>query len=292
MAVCLSSCVLSPYLSAWSWEESLTPPACTWSASLQSPSPAAEYLRARQYTLEARLSACKRECSSLSLCILLPACLPLTGFLPLLRCLFSRSFLLLPLRAIAALLASSPPTPAAAAVGTAPLLRSPESRGTDPDPYSGHPGLFRGFMFQCTLLFQQCPARFDSDAAKIRYICGLLRGRALQWVEARLSNTAPDNLNYENFVTAFKLVFDHPHYQADAAARLFSLAKGRRPVAEYAILDASGGGRQRTDWTDSAKSPRGSPVPPDSISPLPIAPGPGTLSLTPSHGSSLTRRVR
>uniref|UniRef100_A0A3B4AL68 DUF4939 domain-containing protein n=1 Tax=Periophthalmus magnuspinnatus TaxID=409849 RepID=A0A3B4AL68_9GOBI len=91
---------------------------------------------------------------------------------------------------VAALLAASPLTlpPAAAAIRTAVLPRSPESRGTDPDPYSGQPGLFRGFLFQCTFMFQQCPGRFDSDAAKIRYICGLLRGRALQWAEARLSN--------------------------------------------------------------------------------------------------------
>uniref|UniRef100_A0A3B4A8J4 Retrotransposon gag domain-containing protein n=1 Tax=Periophthalmus magnuspinnatus TaxID=409849 RepID=A0A3B4A8J4_9GOBI len=141
---------------------------------------------------------------------------------------------------VAALLAASPPTPppAAAAVGTAPLPHSPESRGTDPDPYSGQPGLFQGFLFQCTFLFQQCPARFDSDAAKIRYICGLLRGRVLQWAEARLSNTA------------FKLVFDHPHYQADAAARLLSLAQRRRPVADYAIEFWTLA--VEVDWTDSA----------------------------------------
>uniref|UniRef100_A0A3B4BLI4 Ig-like domain-containing protein n=1 Tax=Periophthalmus magnuspinnatus TaxID=409849 RepID=A0A3B4BLI4_9GOBI len=54
-----------PCLSVWSRAEFLTPPARTWSASAQSPSPAAEYMRARQTTLGARPSACKRECSSL-----------------------------------------------------------------------------------------------------------------------------------------------------------------------------------------------------------------------------------
>uniref|UniRef100_A0A3B4AZ17 DUF4939 domain-containing protein n=1 Tax=Periophthalmus magnuspinnatus TaxID=409849 RepID=A0A3B4AZ17_9GOBI len=98
---------------------------------------------------------------------------------------------------VAALLAASLPAPFPAAVGPAALPRPPESRGTDPDPYSGQSSLCRGFLFQCSFMFLQCPARFDSDSAKIRYICGLLRGRALQWAEARLSNTTMDNLNFE-----------------------------------------------------------------------------------------------
>uniref|UniRef100_A0A3B3ZDS5 DUF4939 domain-containing protein n=1 Tax=Periophthalmus magnuspinnatus TaxID=409849 RepID=A0A3B3ZDS5_9GOBI len=80
-----------------------------------------------------------------------------------------------------------------AASGTSP--RPPESRGTDPEPYSGQPHLCRGFLFQCQLVFQQCPTRFNSGAAKIHYLRGLLRGKGLQWAEARLANTPVDNLD-------------------------------------------------------------------------------------------------
>ncbi|KAJ0003903.1 hypothetical protein NQD34_010117, partial [Periophthalmus magnuspinnatus] len=55
-----------------------------------------------------------------------------------------------------------------------------ESRYTDPDPHSGQPSHCRGFLFQCSSVFQHRPACFTSDVAKICYMCGLLRGRALQ----------------------------------------------------------------------------------------------------------------
>uniref|UniRef100_A0A3B3ZY85 DUF4939 domain-containing protein n=1 Tax=Periophthalmus magnuspinnatus TaxID=409849 RepID=A0A3B3ZY85_9GOBI len=97
--------------------------------------------------------------------------------------------------------------------GSAPPLCPSESRSTDPDPYAGQPGLCRGFLFQCLSMFQQRPARFPSDAARIRYVCGLLRGRALQWAEAKFSNSDLDSTDFETFLTDFKLVFGHPHYQ-------------------------------------------------------------------------------
>uniref|UniRef100_A0A3B3ZZ05 DUF4939 domain-containing protein n=1 Tax=Periophthalmus magnuspinnatus TaxID=409849 RepID=A0A3B3ZZ05_9GOBI len=112
---------------------------------------------------------------------------------------------------VAALLVTPP-----AAAGVPP--RPPEPRGTDPEPYSGQPHLCWGFLFQCEFIFQQCPTRFNSGATKIRYMCGLLRGRALQWAEARLMNTPVDNLDFNEFVSTFKLVFDHPHYQDNAAS--------------------------------------------------------------------------
>uniref|UniRef100_A0A3B4AQM9 Retrotransposon gag domain-containing protein n=1 Tax=Periophthalmus magnuspinnatus TaxID=409849 RepID=A0A3B4AQM9_9GOBI len=124
--------------------------------------------------------------------------------------------------------------------------RPPESRGTDPEPYSGQPSLCRGFLFQCMFLFQQCPTCFNSEASKIRYICGLLRGRALQWAEAQLANTPIDNMNFNDFISAFKLVFDRPHYQANAVSRLLSLDQ----VADYTIEFWTH--TAEVDWTDSA----------------------------------------
>uniref|UniRef100_A0A3B3ZDI1 Retrotransposon gag domain-containing protein n=1 Tax=Periophthalmus magnuspinnatus TaxID=409849 RepID=A0A3B3ZDI1_9GOBI len=113
--------------------------------------------------------------------------------------------------------------------------RPPELRGTDPEPYSGQPHLCRGFLFQCQLVFQQCPTRFNSGAAKIHYLRGLLRGKGLQWAE---------------FVTAFKLVFDHPYYRDDAAARLLSLNQGSSTVADYTIEFWTHAAE--VDWMDSA----------------------------------------
>uniref|UniRef100_A0A3B4BF43 DUF4939 domain-containing protein n=1 Tax=Periophthalmus magnuspinnatus TaxID=409849 RepID=A0A3B4BF43_9GOBI len=68
---------------------------------------------------------------------------------------------------------------------------SQESRGTNPDPYSGQPSLCRGFLFQCSSMFQQRTACFTPDAAKIRYMCAVLRGRALQWAEPWTSIVLP-----------------------------------------------------------------------------------------------------
>uniref|UniRef100_A0A3B4AFI1 Retrotransposon gag domain-containing protein n=1 Tax=Periophthalmus magnuspinnatus TaxID=409849 RepID=A0A3B4AFI1_9GOBI len=126
----------------------------------------------------------------------------------------------------------------------------PEPRGTDPEPYSGQPHLCRGFLFQCEFVFQQCPTHFNSGAAKICYMCGLLRGRALQWAEARLMNTPVDNLDFNEFITTFKLVFDHPHYQDNAASRLLTLNQGSRTVADYTIEFWTH--MRLMDWTDSA----------------------------------------
>lgn len=40
------------------------------------------------------------------------------------------------------------------------------------------------FMLQCALVFSKRPISFATDLAKIQYIIGLLRGRALDWVMA------------------------------------------------------------------------------------------------------------
>uniref|UniRef100_A0A3B4BES6 DUF4939 domain-containing protein n=1 Tax=Periophthalmus magnuspinnatus TaxID=409849 RepID=A0A3B4BES6_9GOBI len=103
--------------------------------------------------------------------------------------------------------------------------RAPALYRRHPDPYAGQPGLCRGFLFQCLSVFQQRPARFPSDAARIRYVCGLLRGRALQWAEAKFSNSALENTDFETFLNEFKLVFSHPHYRADAASCLLSITQ-------------------------------------------------------------------
>ncbi|KAI3371988.1 hypothetical protein L3Q82_006858 [Scortum barcoo] len=56
-----------------------------------------------------------------------------------------------------------------------------------PEPFSGQPHLCRGFLFHCSLQFQLRPVSFTTDIAKIHYILGLLRGKALTWAEARFA---------------------------------------------------------------------------------------------------------
>uniref|UniRef100_A0A3B4AX87 DUF4939 domain-containing protein n=1 Tax=Periophthalmus magnuspinnatus TaxID=409849 RepID=A0A3B4AX87_9GOBI len=99
---------------------------------------------------------------------------------------------------------SSAPVATALASGTTAAPRTLESKSTDTDPYTGQPSHCRGFLFQCS---NNIPACFTSDSAKIRYMCGLLRGRALQWAETKISNNVLDHVTYDGFVGEFKLVF-------------------------------------------------------------------------------------
>uniref|UniRef100_A0A3B4BH69 Retrotransposon gag domain-containing protein n=1 Tax=Periophthalmus magnuspinnatus TaxID=409849 RepID=A0A3B4BH69_9GOBI len=149
---------------------------------------------------------------------------------------------------VSALLATAPTTPAAAVSPGATAPPDPrESRDMDPDPYSGQPSLCRGFLFQCMSI---CPGRFLSDTAKIRYVCGLLRRRALQWAEAKFARTELNQMSFADFLRDFKLVFDHPHYQVDAASWMLSLSQGSKTVADYTIEFWTFAAE--VDWTGNA----------------------------------------
>ncbi len=58
---------------------------------------------------------------------------------------------------------------------------------------------------------------------KIRYVLGLLQGKALAWVEAYQSANPLNNVSFEDFVAIIKSVFDHPDYTGDAYGRLLHL---------------------------------------------------------------------
>uniref|UniRef100_A0A8C5ERN7 CCHC-type domain-containing protein n=1 Tax=Gouania willdenowi TaxID=441366 RepID=A0A8C5ERN7_GOUWI len=81
-------------------------------------------------------------------------------------------------------------------------------------------------------------------------LCGLMRGRALKWAEARFSNTVMHEVRYRDFVKEIKQVFDHPDYRSDASVKLMSLSQGQRSVSDYSIdfwtLKAE------VDWTEQA----------------------------------------
>lgn len=151
---------------------------------------------------------------------------------------------------VAALLSHQVSSSASAGAPASTPPQAHEPRCTDPEPFSGQPSHCRGFLFQCSSVFRLRPASFASDSAKIHYMCGLMRGRALQWAEAKFSEDTIEQTDYEDFVREFKLVFDHPDYQADASLRLLSLSQGMRSVADYSIefwtLAAD------VKWTDEA----------------------------------------
>uniref|UniRef100_A0AAY5JZ72 Uncharacterized protein n=1 Tax=Esox lucius TaxID=8010 RepID=A0AAY5JZ72_ESOLU len=58
-------------------------------------------------------------------------------------------------------------------------LHAREPPVTSPEPFSGELNKCRGFLLQCGLVFQQRPLSFASEASKVHYTLGLLRGKAL-----------------------------------------------------------------------------------------------------------------
>lgn len=104
----------------------------------------------------------------------------------------------------------------------------------DPDPFDGDLSKCRGFVLQYRLVFVQRARLFPSDTAKINYIVGLLRGRALAWAQASAGSQL-DSLPLDEFLSRFERVFDRPNPAGCAGDRLFTLRQGRRSVANYAV---------------------------------------------------------
>ncbi|KAI3372827.1 hypothetical protein L3Q82_022722 [Scortum barcoo] len=104
------------------------------------------------------------------------------------------------------------------------------------EPFSGQPHLCRCFLFHFGLQFQLRPVPFTTDIAKIQYILGLLRGKALTWAEARFAKEGTlEGGSYHEFLEEFKLVFDCPSARFCASSSLLRLSQGRRSVEEYTL---------------------------------------------------------
>lgn len=68
------------------------------------------------------------------------------------------------------------------------------------------------------------------------YIGGLLRGRALAWVEAEDSVVPLATGSLDSFfLNSFKAVFDLPDYAGNVAQRLLQISQGEDSVADYSI---------------------------------------------------------
>uniref|UniRef100_A0A1A7ZHT5 CCHC-type domain-containing protein n=1 Tax=Nothobranchius furzeri TaxID=105023 RepID=A0A1A7ZHT5_NOTFU len=112
-------------------------------------------------------------------------------------------------------------------------FRVPESSPSD--TYRGEYGQVRGFLLQCDLTFGTYPETYNNDQIKISYIVGLLRGRALQWAEARSRD--PDFLKgtLHDFLTEFRNTFDNTETPAEISKTLWNMKQGKQTVLDFAI---------------------------------------------------------
>ena len=116
-----------------------------------------------------------------------------------------------------------------------PMVEAHEVHMPTPEAYAGDTEKCRGFLMQCHNVFTHRPLSFTSSAVKISYLVGLLRGRALEWAEARLCGGMTSPSTYSEFLSEFQAMFDHASRSSEAANRLNELRQGRRPVADYAV---------------------------------------------------------
>ncbi|KAL6476018.1 hypothetical protein MHYP_G00145170 [Metynnis hypsauchen] len=134
---------------------------------------------------------------------------------------------------------------AGASTGT-PVLASPFSP-TNPNPihsdalvanperYAGDPETCRGFLLQCSLVFEQQPSRFPTERSKVAYMISLLTGRALAWATSLWELDSPDTASGESFKRAMRTTFHNPRGGREVAPRLLALSQGTHSVADYAI---------------------------------------------------------
>lgn len=104
-----------------------------------------------------------------------------------------------------------------------------------PERFDGSPEKCRGFVTQCTLVFQLQPGSFPTESSKVAYIITLLTGKALDWASALWDQQAPLTANSGSFIAEMKRVFHHPASTGDVDYRLLRLSQGTRSVAEFAI---------------------------------------------------------
>ncbi|MEQ2255817.1 hypothetical protein ILYODFUR_017863 [Ilyodon furcidens] len=72
----------------------------------------------------------------------------------------------------------------------------------NPEKFPGEVGNCRGFLLQCSLVFNRSPQSFLYDDVKISFILGLLG--LLIWAEARFIDYNQFGCTYKEFVQEFK----------------------------------------------------------------------------------------
>ncbi|CAG6007053.1 unnamed protein product, partial [Menidia menidia] len=82
------------------------------------------------------------------------------------------------------------------------------------------------------VVFNRSPHSFSNYDAKISYLIGLFRGRALRWAESRFNSYLHFGCTLAEFITEFKRTFDQA---ADVkfSMKLWKVKQGRHSVAEF-----------------------------------------------------------
>lgn len=131
----------------------------------------------------------------------------------------------------------NPPMPPQVPVPPTPLAE-PQFRNITfptPDSYAGDVGGCEGFLLQCTLAMTQAPRSFPSDSAKISFVIGLLKDKALAWALAFSRTNTLEGYPFADFVEKFRTTFNHPLGHNNASKRLLNLRQGTQSVADFLI---------------------------------------------------------
>ncbi len=83
---------------------------------------------------------------------------------------------------------------------------------------------------QCSLVFDHQPSSYATNKAKILYVMGLLRGKALA-----CSSAVCEIVSFAGFLAEMRKIFDHSVSGRDATKHLLPLHQGSLSVADYSI---------------------------------------------------------
>uniref|UniRef100_A0A096LWZ1 CCHC-type domain-containing protein n=1 Tax=Poecilia formosa TaxID=48698 RepID=A0A096LWZ1_POEFO len=128
--------------------------------------------------------------------------------------------------------AAPDPTPDPAPVSRAMYS---EIRPPSPERFDGDSNKCKGFIMQCSLIFNHSPQSFLNDGAKIAFIIAHLSGRALSWAEAKFPDPTNFACTFTEFLADFKQVFTCDPDKTANSRELWSLKQGQRSVADFAI---------------------------------------------------------